>query len=109
MVRSLLSVAALAVVLLASPLRAEQTDPEKSPFAAVGKQFAEAFNRKDAAAVGALYTDDAIRVNQGGITRGRAAIQKSIGDGLEAGAHDLKLRYHAAQNRWQYGLVHCGV
>lgn len=93
----ILSVAAIVLGLIASPVRAEEADPAKTPFAAVGTQFIEAFNRKDVAAVAALYAEDAIRVNSGGMIRGRAAIQRAIGEGLEAGAHDLKLRYHAAQ------------
>jgi uncharacterized protein (TIGR02246 family) len=85
-----------ALVLIAGLARAEPVDPASSPFAAAGKQYIEAFNRKDAAAVAALFTDDAVRVNAQGIIRGREAIQKAVETGLNAGAHDLNLRYHVA-------------
>lgn len=97
MIRSIRSMVGAAVfVLLTGTVQAQATDPANSPFAAVGKQYAEAFNRKDAAAVAALFADDAVRVNAQGIIRGREAIQKSVKSGLDAGAHDLKLQYHVA-------------
>src|SRR5258705_283787 len=74
--------------------RAEAVDPATSPFAAVGKQYIEAYNRKDAAAVAALFADDAVRVTDRGIIQGRDAVQKSTEAGLEAGGHDLRLRYN---------------
>src|ERR1051325_2667467 len=91
MIRSIFSAAVF--VLLAVPVQAQSTDPANSPLAAVGKKYVEAYNRKDAAAVAALFTDDAVRVNTQGITRGREAIQKSTQAGLDAGGHDLKLQY----------------
>ena len=80
-------------LLIAGTARAEAIDPASSPFAAVGKQYIEAYNRKDAAAVAALFADDAVRVTDRGIIQGREAIQKSTEAGLEAGGHDLRLRY----------------
>src|SRR5215208_4258787 len=97
MLRSVLRAAAAAVfVVMAGPVRAEAVDPASSPFAALGKQYIEAFDKKDAAAAAALFAEDAIRVNAGGILRGRAAIQKAIETALESGVHDLKLQYHVA-------------
>ena len=96
MKRSILSVAAVLLMVFAAAVRAEETDPEKSPFAALGKQYVEAYNKKDAAIVATLFAEDAIRVNASGIIRGRAAIQKAVEAGLEAGNHDLTLRYHVA-------------
>jgi len=81
-------------LLIAGSARSEAIDPASSPFAAVGKQYTEAYNRKDAAAVAALFSDDAVRVTDRGIIQGREAIQKSTEAGLEAGGHDLRLRYH---------------
>src|SRR5438477_3658741 len=97
MARSIVGMASAAVlVLMAGPVRTESVDAATSPFAAAGKQYVEAFNKKDAAAVAALFADDAIRVNAQGITRGREAIQKSTQAGLDAGSHSLNLRYHIA-------------
>src|SRR4051794_11478565 len=96
MVRFILGVLASAtvVLLMTGPARSEPIDPATSPFAAVGKQYIEAYNRKDAEAVAALFADDAVRVTASGIIQGREAIKKSTEAGLEAGGHDLRLRYH---------------
>jgi uncharacterized protein (TIGR02246 family) len=89
----LLGIGAAVLVLMVGPVRAEPVDPASSPFAAVGKQYIEAFNRKDAAAVAALFTDDAVRVNAQGIVRGREGIQKSLQGTIDAGGHDLNVHY----------------
>ena len=95
MIRSILGgIVLAAVVLMIEPARAEAVDPASSPFVAVGKQYTEAYNRKDAGAVAALFADDAVRVTERGMIQGREAIQKSTEAGLEAGGHDLRLRYH---------------
>jgi uncharacterized protein (TIGR02246 family) len=96
MTRPILSgvVGAAILVLMSVAPQAEPIDPATSPFAAVGKQYIEAYNRKDAAAVAALFADDAVRVTDRGIIQGREAIQKSTAAGLEAGGHDLRIRYH---------------
>jgi uncharacterized protein (TIGR02246 family) len=98
MIRSILGIMACAavVVLTTEAARAEAIDPASSPFAAAGKQYTEAYNRKDAAAVAALFADDAVRVTDRGIIQGRDAIQKSTEAALEAGGHDLRIRYHVA-------------
>jgi uncharacterized protein (TIGR02246 family) len=104
---------AAVLVLMTGSVRAEAIDPATSPFAAAGKQYIEAYNRKDAAAVAALFADDAVRVTAGGIIQGREAIQKSTEAGLEAGGHDLRLRYHHAQidgnTGWSVAEVDFGV
>jgi uncharacterized protein (TIGR02246 family) len=115
MVRSILGVIAYAavIVLIAEPVRSEAIDPATSPFAAVGKQYTEAYNRKDAAAVAALFADDAVRVTDRGIIQGREALQKSTEAGLDAGGHDLRLRYHHTHidgnTGWSVAEVDYGV
>src|ERR1051325_7150862 len=98
MARSTFAIIACAagLVLLAEPARSEAIDPATSPFAAAGKQYVEAYNRKDAAGVAALFTEDAVRVNAQGLIRGRAEIQKSTQAALDAGGHSLSLRYDVA-------------
>ena len=97
MIRSILgAVTAAVLVVMAGSAWAQGSDPANSPFAAVGKQYIDAYNRKDAAAIAVLFTDDAVRVTDRGIIRGRADIQKSVEAGLNAGGHDLKLTYHVA-------------
>jgi ketosteroid isomerase-like protein len=94
MVRSILCIAALAMMVVAGP--AQAAEPVAGELAAAGQLFADAFNRKDAAAVAALYTDDAVIIRQNGIVRGRDAIHKDREAAVKAG-HDLKLRYHASR------------
>ena len=97
MARSIVGMASAAVlVLMAGPVRTEPVDAATSPFAVAGKQYVQAFNKKDAAAVAALFAEDAVRVNAQGIIRGREAIQQSTQAGLDAGSHTLNLRYHVA-------------
>ena len=96
MIRSILGriFCAAVVVFIVPTTRAETVDPASSPFAVVGKQYIDDYNRKEAAAVAALFADDAVRVTERGIIQGREAIQKATEAGLEAGGHDLRLRYH---------------
>ena len=97
MTRSILGITSAAVLaLIAAPARTEPVDAATSPFAAAGKQYVEAYNRKDAAGVAALFTEDAVRVNAQGLIRGRAEIQKSTQAALDAGGHSLSLRYDVA-------------
>jgi uncharacterized protein (TIGR02246 family) len=53
---------------------------------AVGKKYDEAMNNNDAAAVAALYTEDAVFVTDTGPLYGRQAIEKQFAEWLK-GAH----------------------
>ena len=57
----------------------------------VHMQFATAFNRKDAAAVAALFSEDGIRVTPQGILQGRDAIQKDSDKRFQSRFHDLSI------------------
>ena len=50
---------------------------------AVGKKYDEAVNNNDAAAVAALYTEDAVFVSDRGPIYGRQAIEKWYADGFQ--------------------------
>src|SRR5690242_2293920 len=75
----------LAAIFLAVPALAQ----DKATIQRLSDKFVKAFNAGEAAAVAALYTDDAIILPPGGeITKGRSAIQafwksaaEQIGDG----------------------------
>jgi uncharacterized protein (TIGR02246 family) len=62
----------------AFPVVAQQTADPKTieQFDEFNKKFDEAFNNKDAAAVAAFFTEDAVQVTPEGPIYGRDAIQK---------------------------------
>jgi ketosteroid isomerase-like protein len=68
------------VISFALPTFAQQkdtVDPQTiQQLAALPKKFAAAFNNNDAAALAALYTEDAVLVNDSGPIYGREAIEK---------------------------------
>ena len=70
------------VVSFAVPTFAQQKDTGDTKIAqqirALAIEYANAFNRHDAAAVAALFTEDGVRVNASGEHRGRPAIEKSF-------------------------------
>jgi ketosteroid isomerase-like protein len=72
------------VISFALPTFAQQkdtVDPQIiEQLAALPKKFAVAFNNNDAAALAALYTEDAVLVNDSGPVYGRQAIEKWYAD-----------------------------
>jgi ketosteroid isomerase-like protein len=82
-IRLVVAVVGLAIGF-AVPTFAQQkdtVDPQIiEQFAALGKKYAEAVNSNDAAAVAALYTEDAVRVTDTGKIYGREAIEKYWAD-----------------------------
>ena len=68
-------------ISLALPTFAQQKDRVDPKIAqqirVLGMKYDEAFNKKDAAAVAALYTEDAVYVAQHGTSHGRHAIEKT--------------------------------
>jgi hypothetical protein len=82
----LLTLAGFAISL-ASPTFAQQkdtVDPQIiEQLVAIGKKYAEAVNNNDAAAVAALYTEDAVDVGDTGPIYGREAIQKHWADAFQ--------------------------
>jgi len=88
--RLALALAGLAIGL-ALPSFAQQTntpDPQlRQRLVALIQQYADAIHNNDAAALAALYTEDAVLVEQEGPTYGREAIEKHWADRLQ------KVRY----------------
>jgi ketosteroid isomerase-like protein len=85
-IRFLLGFVVLAISF-ALPTFAQQkdtVDPQIiEQLVAIGKTYAEAVNNNDAAAVAALYTDDAVYVVDTGPIYGREAIQKHWADAFQ--------------------------
>ena len=84
MIRSIVGVVAAAMLLAAGPAQAAGI-PD------LGKRWEAAFNRKDAAAVAALHTNNAVWITPAGIMRGRAAILKGVEARLKAGFHAMSI------------------
>ena len=61
-------------------------------YAELQKNFAEAYNRKDADAMAFAFTEDGIRVTPSGIFQGRDAIRRNLEDVLNMGLHDYTVQ-----------------
>ncbi len=83
----------LPVLLFVSCEKApEDTAEVRQAIEAINKQFADAVKRGDAAAVAALYTEDARLLPPNGPTLvGREAIQNFFQSNIDAGVSDLQL------------------
>jgi uncharacterized protein (TIGR02246 family) len=85
--RLLLAVAGLAIcsALPTFGQQKEKIDPQIiEQLNAIAKKYNEAINNHDAAAMGALFTEDAIFVTNTGPVYGREAIEKWYADGFKA-------------------------
>jgi uncharacterized protein (TIGR02246 family) len=74
-----LAVFAIAIGMVALPTAAQQADNSKvtQEVQAIATKYLDAFHRKDAAALAALYTKDGVYVNGAGvIVSGQAAVEK---------------------------------
>jgi ketosteroid isomerase-like protein len=80
------------VLAMTSQARAQQDRADDSVYADLQKHFAEAYNRKDADAMAAAFTENGIRVTPGGIFEGRDAIRRNLQDVLNMGLHDYTVR-----------------
>ena len=79
-IRLIVAILGLAISF-AVPAFAQQKDTAASQIdGQVTKKIDEGFNNGDAAAVGALFTEDAVLVNDTGPVYGRKAIEKSFAD-----------------------------
>jgi uncharacterized protein (TIGR02246 family) len=78
---------------LATSAIGQQNVPQADQQAAreVHVQFTTAFNRQDAAAVAALFSEDGIRVTPQGIIQGRDAIHKDSDKRFQSRFHDLSI------------------
>ena len=61
------------------------TEQDHQQIDALGSKYVEAFNKNNAAALAALFTDDGLLVGPGSIVSGQAAIEKSYQDTFKGG------------------------
>jgi len=94
MIRTFIMVTICMFLCVVAPALAQQ-DPSASDeklYEDVQKQFAEAYNRQDADAMAALFTENGVRVTPNGIFQGRDAIRREIQQVLTMGLHDYTVR-----------------
>jgi ketosteroid isomerase-like protein len=58
----------------------------------VQAEFADAYNRKDVAAMTAFFSENGVRITPSGIFRGRDAIRREMQRVIEMGVHDYSVR-----------------
>ena len=96
-IRSVVALVGLAISF-ALPSFAQQTntpDPElRQALLALAKKFENAWNNNDAVALAALFTKDAVLVEQSGAVNGREAIEKHYGEVFQ--------NVHFSDNRTMY-------
>lgn len=94
MIRTIITVTACMLLAVVAPALG-QKNPSASDeklYEDVQRQFTEAYNRQDADAMAALFTENGIRVTPNGIFQGRDAIRRDMQNVLEMGLHDYSVR-----------------
>jgi ketosteroid isomerase-like protein len=91
MVRMIVAVACCLAVLTGTVF-AQGAQVADDQYAKLQKDFEEAYNRKDADAMAAAFTEDGIRVTPSGIFQGRDAIRRNLQDALNMGLHDYTVQ-----------------
>jgi ketosteroid isomerase-like protein len=71
---------------------AQESRVTDDQYAELQKNFAEAYNRKDADAMAAAFAEDGIRVTPSGIFQGRDAIRRNLQEVLNMGLHDYTVQ-----------------
>jgi ketosteroid isomerase-like protein len=92
--RTAISVAAVMLFGAATPASTQQNEPDAGDelFQKVQSEFAEAYNRKDVAAMAAFFSENGVRITPAGIFRGRDAIGREMQRVIEMGLHDYSVR-----------------
>ncbi len=79
----------IGVVTPALMQSSKASSKDQQLIAELAKKWEAAYNRKDAAGVAALDTENTVEVSPKGIFLGRVAIPKRVDAALKAGGHDL--------------------
>jgi ketosteroid isomerase-like protein len=82
----------MALLLVGTPQALAQQSHGDDPSAEMQRHFAEAYNRGDAEAMAAAFTENAIRVTPSGIFQGHDAIRRSFQAALTLGLHDYTVK-----------------
>jgi ketosteroid isomerase-like protein len=93
--RIAISVAAVMIFGFATPASTEQNEPGAGGelFEKVQSEFAQAYNRKDIAAMAAFFSENGVRITPTGVFRGREAIGRELERVVvDLGLHDYSVR-----------------
>lgn len=108
MTSSRIAITAAAIFLLSAVTSAstEQAEPSAGGelFEKMQSEFAEAYNRKDVAAMAAFFSENGVRITPAGVFRGRDAIGRELQRVvIDLGLHDYSVR--RTISRLQGGMV----
>ena len=93
--RTAFSVAAVMLLGIATPASTQQSEPGAGGelYEKVQSEFAEAYNRKDIAAMAACFSENGVRITPAGIFRGREAIGRELQRVvIDLGLHDYSVK-----------------
>ncbi|MET4493680.1 nuclear transport factor 2 family protein [Bradyrhizobium sp. LA7.1] len=93
--RIAIGVATAMSLCLATPASTQQPEPVAGgePFEKMQSEFAEAYNRKDIAAMAGFFSENGVRITPAGIFRGRDAIGRELRRVvIDLGLHDYSVR-----------------
>ena len=85
-------VVACSLAVLSSGAAAQEKQVPDDQYVELQKNFAEAYNRKDADAMALAFAEDGIRVTPSGIFQGRDAIRRNLQDVLNMGLYDYTVQ-----------------
>lgn len=105
---SRIAIGIVAIMLLGvvTPASTQQDEPAAGGelFEKMQSEFAEAYNRKDVAAMAAFFSEDGVRITPAGIFLGRDAIGQELKRVvIDLGLHDYSVR--RTVSRMQGGMV----
>jgi ketosteroid isomerase-like protein len=108
MTSSRIAIGLVAIMLLgaAAPASTQQVEPSAGGdlFEKMQSDFAEAYNRRDIAAMAGFFSENAVRITPAGIFRGRDAIGRELQRVvIDLGLHDYNVR--RTVSRLQGGMV----
>jgi ketosteroid isomerase-like protein len=104
--RIAISVAAIMLFGVVAPASTQQNEPGAGGelFEKMQSEFAEAYNRKDIAAMAAFFSENGVRITPAGIFRGRDAIGRELQRVvIELGLHDYSVQ--RTVSRLEGGMV----
>ena len=99
-------VAAIMLLSVVTSASTEQVEPSVGGelFEKMQSEFAEAYNRKDVAAMAAFFSENGVRITPAGVFRGRDAIGRELKRVvIELGLHDYSVR--RTVSRMEGGMV----